>query len=251
MSTLYTICCRVVDAPRFLTKRDFVVESLRNEILAGRLAPGAQVMQEEVARRLGVSPTPVREAFSILEAEGFLRSRPHRGVVVSHRDFAELIDIFEIRLVLESFAAERAAGRDNAESVGALERAVEAAGRVFKSGRVASLHGAAAEFHTILVGSAGSGVLMNMLRPLIARSQFYFPYSAERFVQSQKEHKQIIAALRAHDAARARAMLDQHMRVNIDLLRKASRDGERTAGRKNARAPKQDEVRLGSRQPRT
>lgn len=233
-----------VESPRYLTKRDYVVESLRNDILSGRLAPETPLLQEEIAQRLNLSPTPVREAFGVLETEGFLRSRPHRGVVVNRRDYGELIDLLEIRLILELSALERAIDAGNEESISALDEVVESADRVFQSGRIAALHGAAADFHTLLAAAAGSEVLSGVLRPLITRSQFYFPYSAERFAQSQREHRLIIRALRAHDADQAKRILRSHMQVNIRLLRKAARE----ANRPTAKAASQSrEIRFGPR----
>src|ERR1700682_3249895 len=74
----------------FTTKRESVVEYLRAEIVRGVLPAGTSLQQEDVARLLGLSPTPVREAFVVLEAEGLLESRRHKGVVVAQLDLSQL-----------------------------------------------------------------------------------------------------------------------------------------------------------------
>jgi DNA-binding GntR family transcriptional regulator len=121
---------------------------------------------------------------------------------------------------------------------------------MFKSGRVASLHAAAAEFHATLVAASGSETLVDTLRPLIARSQFYFPYSTKRTAQSQREHQRMIDALRLRDAATAKRILAEHMNVNIELLRKAARDAAKPSTAGGSASTKAGTIRLGARKMR-
>jgi DNA-binding GntR family transcriptional regulator len=86
----------------FKTKEDYVAEHLREGKLAGRFARGARLKQAEIARELDISITPVREAFRILEAEGYIHSITHRGVVVAPYDASATREIIELRVVLES-----------------------------------------------------------------------------------------------------------------------------------------------------
>src|SRR5688500_15710836 len=88
----------------FSTKMEAVADSIRRRILDGKLPPGMQLMQEQVAQELGVSPTPVREAFGVLEAEGLIERRPHRGVVVAERDPQGVAEAFEFRSAVEVLA---------------------------------------------------------------------------------------------------------------------------------------------------
>ncbi len=98
-------------AGAFTTKQDFVASLLRHAIVAGTLAPGQHLRQEEVARQLGLSWTPVREAFRLLEAEGWLTIGRHRGAVVSLLSRDDFEDIYLLRLANEPTAARLSAER--------------------------------------------------------------------------------------------------------------------------------------------
>jgi DNA-binding GntR family transcriptional regulator len=93
------------------TTAKVVAERLRDEIQDGTLSPGTRLRQNEVARRFGVSTTPVREAFAQLQAEGLVRIDPHRGAVVFRPTTDDLVEFYEIREVLESLAVVRAIPR--------------------------------------------------------------------------------------------------------------------------------------------
>src|SRR3970282_2624879 len=85
----------------FKTKEEYVAEVLREGILAGRFPRGARLKQAEIARVLDISITPVREAFRILEAEGYIHNITYRGVVVAPFDASATREIIELRVVLE------------------------------------------------------------------------------------------------------------------------------------------------------
>ena len=96
-------------------------EIIREAIIDGRLAPGQRLKEEELARELGISRTPVREALVILEGEGLVESVPKRGASVRAYAADDLDDMYQLRALLEGYAARRAATRISAEDVGRLE----------------------------------------------------------------------------------------------------------------------------------
>lgn len=98
-------------APFFQTARQYVLHSLRADILTGRYATGTHLRQEEVAKRLGVSTTPVREAFRDLLADGLVASDPHKGVITRGLKVNDVREIYELRMMLEPHLAERAVRR--------------------------------------------------------------------------------------------------------------------------------------------
>src|SRR5918992_4459068 len=105
------------------TTAKVVAERLRSEIQHGTLAPGTRLRQNDVARRFGVSTTPVREAFAQLQAEGLVRIDPHRGAVVFHPSVDDVLEFYEIREALESLAVTHAIPnlrRDVGRELGAL-----------------------------------------------------------------------------------------------------------------------------------
>ena len=215
---------------RFLTKTDGVAEALRLEILQGSLASGTQLRQDEVAERLGVSPTPVREAFAILEAEGFLDRRPHRGVVVAKADGDDMRDTYEVRGLLEALATQRVVARNDEGALNALERIVVKEGEALRVPDVHRfrLHGV--EFHKALVRASASDVLMSTHSLLAKHTVFHPPLDGLGIQRAHREHKQLLAALKRGDGPRAAALARRHMQWNAELVQKAQKVGRRDAG---------------------
>lgn len=206
-------------ADTFLTKTDWVAEQLRKEVLRAELQPGASLQQEDVAQRLGVSSTPVREAFAILEAEGLLEKRAHRGVVVAHRDATQLADIYEMRMILEPHAFRRALAHMTVDIIAELERATEDAERELRKRDVHACRRANSRFHEILVDASGSDVFTEVTRSLINRSLYAIPLEASAIAGSLSKHVDIVRALRVGDSPRATRLMREHLREMNDMLR--------------------------------
>src|SRR2546421_13031594 len=92
-------------------------ELIRQAILDGRLEPGSRLKEEELARELGISRTPVREALLVLQAEGLVDAVPNRGAVVRSHDANDLEDLYQLRALLEGYAARRAAANVTEQDV--------------------------------------------------------------------------------------------------------------------------------------
>jgi DNA-binding GntR family transcriptional regulator len=165
----------------FVTKRHSVVERLRSEILDGSRLSGEQLQQEEVAARFGVSATPVREAFGILEAEGFLESKPHRGVIVAERQLADLEDVYEIREALELLAIRRVVRRVTPGVIRELEAVLADAARGLLARDIQHVRRANTQFHQVLLRVTESPVLIELTNRVIARSLFFLPAEMTRF----------------------------------------------------------------------
>lgn len=206
---------------RFLTKKDAITESLRNEILSGALPPGTQLRQEDVALRLGVSATPVREAFGALEAEGFLERRPHRGVVVQKKNFRQLEDVYEIRSVLEAVAIRRAAEDGNQDILIQLEEAVRESALALKRRDAHGFREASAKFHQVLASAPRSPTFVGIMAKLISHSTFFVPLDRPRMFEAHAEHVQMLNAVRRHDPDRAVVVLMRHVQANLNALRQA------------------------------
>src|SRR5437867_8366947 len=95
-------------------------EVIRQAILDGRLEPGRRLKEEELARELGISRTPVREALLVLQAEGLVDAAPNRGAVVRAHDAVDLDDLYQLRALLEGYAARRAASRITLNQIASL-----------------------------------------------------------------------------------------------------------------------------------
>src|SRR5712691_6146739 len=115
-----------VGAPLARNASVAAAELIREAILDGRLQPGERLKEERLARELGISRTPVREALLILQGEGLVEASPNRGATVRTHDADDLDDLYQLRALLEGFATRRAAARVTDE---ALERLRESCDR--------------------------------------------------------------------------------------------------------------------------
>lgn len=107
---------------KYVTKKDWAVEALRKAIITGEYWPGQRVRQDEVAERLSISLTPVREAFSQLEVEGIITRAPHKGARVAQVSTERAREIYRIRSVLEGLAIELAVPNVPKSDLARLER---------------------------------------------------------------------------------------------------------------------------------
>jgi DNA-binding GntR family transcriptional regulator len=194
----------------FLTKAKGVEEWLRDEILAGRLLPGTPLLQDEVAARLGVSSTPVREAFGVLEAEGFLERRPHRGVVVADRSVIDVADAYAVRMVLEAYAVRRVAQFADPRVLDGLEATLRDARVALSSGDSSAFRRINNTFHLALVRAANSSTLLETVSRLVPKSQVYGLADPEWMPRNHGVHEEILKALRAGDGNRAAELLTHH-----------------------------------------
>lgn len=201
------------------TIRDAVIEVLREDILSGRLAPGARLRQQDVATRFDVSTTPVREAFSALESEGLVRSETHRGVVVFEPTADYLGEIYEIRLVLESLAVRRAAERATPAQVAGMKRALTEMEAVLDDQE--AYHALNASFHDLVYASAGNPRLVEMIRQLRDSVNAYLRLYGRRDENRERvhdDHRRIVRAIARRDADAAVAALERHLRRTVDFV---------------------------------
>jgi DNA-binding GntR family transcriptional regulator len=205
----------------FSTKREAVVQALRTEILEGNLLPGEQIEQDEIATRFGVSSTPVREAFAVLESEGYIEMRAHRGAVVASPGYEELIDISQIRNLLETYAIRHALRSEIDPTVERLRVAARQIERALEDDDIAEVRRANYAFHQALIAIAGSTTLSDLVKRLGARSHFFFPNDSDHFRHSNAEHMQMIRLLEDRDFAGLEELLGRHTRSNTARLRQA------------------------------
>ncbi|MCU0491793.1 MAG: GntR family transcriptional regulator [Chloroflexaceae bacterium] len=202
---------------------------MRRLIIEGRYAPGTRLREEAVASDLGVSRTPVRQALARAAAEGLVRLYPNRGAVVRTFTRDDLMQAYDLRAVLEGFAAHQAALRITAAQLDVLETEATlleySLGQRFDS-REAEVHFLVVHnqvFHNTIVEASGNERLADMLPlvvnvPLQFRS-FYW-YSEEERRISNFFHRGILRALHARDADRARALMQEHVHSGRDSLLK-------------------------------
>jgi DNA-binding GntR family transcriptional regulator len=202
---------------RYLTAQAAVADQLREEILSGQLAAGSRVLQAQVAERMQMSTTPVREAIRELASEGLLTTDPHRGVIVKEPKDAELAEIYELRLVLEGLSIRKTVENATDEQLAIAEQVLTEMEATDDLGAWVVLN---AEFHKLLAQFSNSPTLAEFLVNLRNRASLYVAVSlrgdGEHFAQANGEHRAILEACRARDADRAVQIVNEHLNATVD-----------------------------------
>jgi DNA-binding GntR family transcriptional regulator len=206
---------------------------LRQAILDGELAAGARLGEADLAARLGVSRTPVREALSRLAAEGLVDLSPNRGARVASFSAEELEGIFAVRLALEPLAAARAAERAAAADVTRLQRLADEMVEVGSPGRrqrLDDLVGLNRCFHATLIALAAQPALTSALAgvvhaPVVLRN--FHAYDPASLRRSLAHHEEMTAAVRAGDPDWASAVMRAHVaNARVAMIGPRRRDPE-------------------------
>jgi DNA-binding GntR family transcriptional regulator len=195
---------------RFLTKMDSVTEWVRDGILRGTLRPGTQLLQQDIARELHLSPTPVREAFAVLEAQGLVERRPHRGVVVADAQ-RDLDVVYELRSFLEVMAARRAAEAPTQDGVNELQDALDEGRRAMAVPDLQRFRRAGMRFHAALARTTSSPTLVECMETVLTRSFRNVPMNKARMVESDRAHTQMLNAIQRRDPHAAAAAATRHI----------------------------------------
>jgi len=212
---------------------DRVYERIKEAIQDGRIKPGQRLVQDALARQLGISRSPVREAIVRLGQEGFIHLEPHRGAVVRPVTDREMDQIYQIRQLLEPFAAAEASALATDEEIGRLgevQREAEQQRDALNPGQVFWVNG---EFHRVLVAPCRNEVLVGLLASLWERQVTFraFAMYAERrgaMDHMLSEHQGILDAFRSRRQERVRTLVDYHIRDARIATEKAAaqRDSE-------------------------
>ena len=202
-------------------------EALCAEIRSGALPPGARLLESEIAARLNVSRTPVREAIRRLEAEGLVDHEPRSGAVVRRLDYAEIMELYEMRTVLEGTAARLAARAASPAELDELQAINDEMAEV-RGPDLARLN---RQFHLLLCRSARNRFLLRSTESIDNTLLILGPSSMEQPARAKKavrEHRAVLAALLARDGKAAeaamRAHLEQAQRTRLRMLREGPTD---------------------------
>ncbi len=205
------------------TDRESALERLRREIYDGVRSPGERVVQTEVAKQYGVSATPVREAMRDLVGEGLLTAEPHRAARVRQLDPAEAIDINNLRLLLEPYAAAEAAPHISVHEIAELERLDVLMAEATGAEWVELNH----LFHQVIIDATRNPTLVSILKNLRMVSRFYFEAALRAdggdYAKRNRQHRELIDCFRRRDADRARAVMAQHFSSSDELRRRLTK----------------------------
>jgi DNA-binding GntR family transcriptional regulator len=199
----------------------------KDRVLDSTFAGGDFITEGEVAEALGMSRTPVREAFLRLESEGLLRLYPKRGALVVPVSVGEVEAVMETRMLVERYALDKVLASGPAEMLARAmdETLVEQEARI-AAGDADGFVACDREFHTRFVRAAGNPIVTGLYDSLRDRQQRMIItsllVSAERSTSILVEHRALAEAIRAGDLERAQAVLAAHLRGTLDLLRPGS-----------------------------
>ena len=205
-----------MSAPKSQSSGAAAYDALMASLRSGVYRPGDRLREEEVAERLSLSRTPVREALRRLEAEGIVEHRPRLGAVIRQLGHAEVVELYEMRAVLERTAAELSAQHGTDTEFDALDALnADIAAERENPARAAAIN---QTFHRGLYLGCRNRFLLEAARGLNHSLLLLGPTTytdAARVDVVAQEHDQIIAALRARDPAAAGAAADRHLQTSL------------------------------------
>ena len=205
----------------YLPLRDVVFNTLRQAILKGELRPGERLMEIQLAQRLGVSRTPVREAIRKLELEGLVLMVPRKGAEVAEITVKDLEDVLEVRAALEELAAKIACDHITDEQLQELKRAAGDFKKVLDTDDLTSCVQADMRFHEIIYNATDNARLLQILNNL--REQMYryrIEYLKDKSMHKTlvEEHDAIRRALKKRDKEKAAQAICVHIEKYLDLI---------------------------------
>jgi DNA-binding GntR family transcriptional regulator len=208
---------------KFLTKNVAVYEALRKDIIESRLKPGQKIIMSDVAKEFGLSDIPVREAIRRLESEGYVHCTPHVGAIVSELDGNKIIELYLIRVELESLATRLAVPHITSRDIDFLIKKNQEMELAIQSQKLEKLGALNKDFHLRIYQAAPYPTLNQLIEDLwekMERTQCVFTFVPDRAVASVEEHKMIIAALKSKDTTLSeRLVKDQKSRTMASLER--------------------------------
>lgn len=207
---------------------DRAYEAIRAMVLSGELAPGEQLSEEALATRIGVSRTPVRDALRRLEAELLVRKNETQRSFVADWSLGDVADAFELRAMIEGYAARRAAERIDGAALEKLKsyHSVVYEAISAKEVDVGAFLEANRAFHAVVIEAADSRRLSSLLAALIEQPVVWRTaqhYGREAFARSHSEHDDLLAAFAQKDGAWAEAVMAGHIRRAFHAYAEAHR----------------------------
>jgi DNA-binding GntR family transcriptional regulator len=191
-------------------------ESIRQSIIDGRYQMGEHIVESGVAAELGISRAPVREALKRLTQEGLAVEHPRRGTFVREITARDFIDIYNVRLAVES-AAVRLVVRKQAP-LDKIESAVAKIGRAASKGDVARTVGLELKVHELICEASGNSYLLSVFQSLLGAVHLALGLddaAYENLEDVTTEHEALVDALRSGDAEQAAAALHQHIVATV------------------------------------
>ena len=214
----------------YLPLRDVVFNTLRQAILRGELKPGERLMEIQLANKLGVSRTPIREAIRKLELEGLVLMIPRKGAEVAEIREKGLRDVLEVRKALEELSVQLACDRITPEQISELEKAAAEFGRASKYEDVTEIAQADVKFHDVIYQASDNQRLMQLLNNLgeqMYRYRVEYLKNAAVFGQLVEEHEKLILHIKNHEKEMAVKIVCEHIDNQVITVSDRIRTGRK------------------------
>lgn len=208
-----------VNLNEYLPLRDVVFNSLRQAILKGELVAGERLMEKQLADRMGVSRTPIREAIRKLELEGLVTMVPRKGAEVARITEKDLRNVLEVRCALEELAVKIACEKITADELDHLRETIRDFKLAIAKRDFEKIISKDVEFHDVIFQATANDKLiqiLNNLREHIYRFRVEYIRKSENHKELAEEHEEILRAIELKDVDIARKVTQQHI-INQEL----------------------------------
>ncbi len=205
----------------YLPLRDVVFNTLRQAILRGELKPGERLMEIQLANKLGVSRTPIREAIRKLELEGLVLMIPRKGAEVADITEKSLKDVLEVRRALEELSVKLTCDRITKEEIKELEQAAENFRKTMKNKDITEIAEADVRFHDVIYTATKNQKLIQLLNNLheqMYRYRIEYLKDEEVYPKLLKEHKEIIERINRGEKEEAARIVCEHIDNQVNAV---------------------------------
>lgn len=213
----------------YLPLRDVVFNTLREAILKGDLKPGERLMELQLASKLGVSRTPIREAIRMLEQEGLAVTTPRKGAEVAKMTLKDMEDVLEIRDALDELAVRIACQKISDEQLKQLEDMKELFEKSTQTGNVKKIAEADVTFHDVIYEATGNPklvTLLNNLREQVYRYRVEYIKDPKNYPTLIAEHEAILESLKTRDVKNAVEAMHVHVANQAEAVKTVIQEQE-------------------------
>ena len=206
----------------YLPLRDVVFHTLREAILKGDLRPGERLMELQLASKLGVSRTPIREAIRMLEQAGLAVTIPRKGAEVAKMTEKDMEDVLQIREALDELAVQVACDKMTAQQLKELTLAMKNFENAIQAGKLKKIIEYDVEFHDIIYRATDNPklvTLLNNIREQIYRYRVEYLKGKENYPMLVREHEEIVTALKQKNKERVADAMRSHIRNQAEAVK--------------------------------
>jgi len=200
---------------------DGIAILLRQSIMTGELPPGTRLIEVELARQLGVSRGPLREAMRILETEGLLESSPGRGSSVTQFSEKDIREVYSLRAVLEQEAIRLAAMYSKDEDLNQLQIILDALFEAAEDGNLSKVTELDFQFHTQIWKMADHQLLMQVLQGITTQIRMFLAVQTHLYndlAEGISDHQKLLDSLKNSDGESGAQIMKNHLQVAEDVI---------------------------------